>query len=327
MNLFLTGASGFLGSHTALELIRRGHQVTALVRKTSNVQPLRSLSLHWVEGSIPDNPPSPDLFQTIDVVVHIAGIVKALSEKDFIRVNAEGTESLVKAIFASPRRPKRFIHISTIAVHDPSRDGNDFCLAPTQCHPLSGYGRSKLAGEKALEGLKGKTQTLILRPPVLYGPRDREFLPLFRSIRWGIAPLFQSGGNAFSICYIEDVARAIADLVETSLSSDEIFCLDDGAIHTWKSVAETVSQAMGKKAVSLSLPKPLFKVGAGFSQLWARLVGKPTIFTLDKINEMEQPSWLCGMERLQNKIGWKPKISLTKGMEITYQSYKDSKFL
>ena len=118
MNIFLTGASGFLGTHTALELTRRGHSLTALVRKTSQVEALRSLPIRWVEGALPESPPSPTLFEEVDVVVHIAGVVKALSEKEFIRVNSEGTESLVRAILASRRRPKRFIHISTIAVHD-----------------------------------------------------------------------------------------------------------------------------------------------------------------------------------------------------------------
>ena len=169
--------------------------------------------------------------------------------------------------------------------------------------------------------------TIILRPPVLYGPRDQEFLPLFQSIRWGLAPLLGSGKNELSVCYVEDVARALNDLVESLLTSDEIFCLDDGSIQTWKSMAETVSKVMGKKALSLKIPKPLFKIGAAFSQTWAKIRGKPAIFTLDKINEMEQPRWVCGYERLQKKRSWKPEVTLREGMERTYRYYRDVKLL
>jgi nucleoside-diphosphate-sugar epimerase len=192
---------------------------------------------------------------------------------------------------------------------------------------LSSYGRSKLAGEAALKALHGIVPTVILRPPVLYGPRDQEFLPLFQAIRWGLAPLLGAGKNELSVCYVEDVARAIGDLAEGPAISDEIFCLDDGSVQTWESLAKAVSEVMGKKALPLKIPKPLFQIGAAVSQTWANLRKKPAIFTLDKIREMEQPRWVCGYRRLKDKIGWSPKISLKEGMESTFQYYKQSNLL
>jgi nucleoside-diphosphate-sugar epimerase len=149
--------------------------------------------------------------------------------------------------------------------------------------------------------------------------------PLFRSVRWRIAPCF-TGKNAFSVCYIEDVSQAIADLAESPLSSDEIFCLDDGAVHTWRSLSKAVSLAMGKKALSLPIPKTLFKLGAGLSQAFSHLSKKPTIFTLDKIKEMEQPSWVCGYERLLKIIGWKPRVTLNEGLKKTRRYYQKPGF-
>jgi nucleoside-diphosphate-sugar epimerase len=321
MKIFLTGTSGFLGSHTAEELVRRGHSVTALVRKSSQINHLKSLPLKLVEGALPDCKLLKPFLEEADAVVHVAGIVKAKSPEEFFRINALGTQNLVQEILVASKKPKLFIYISTIAVHGPE-DGSDFCLPSSVCHPLSAYGKSKLRGEMALSAFQGKVRTIILRPPVLYGPRDQELLPLFKAIRFGFAPLFGSGKNSLSLCYASDVARAIADLVEKPTDSDEIFCLDDGASHTWKSIVQTLSQMMKKKTLMIPIPPLLFKIAAGISQTSGKLMRRPVMFTLDKVKEMEQPDWVCGYEKLKDRLGWNPQVSLTEGAEKTLTFYQ-----
>src|SRR5262245_14326083 len=111
MNLFLTGASGFLGSHTAEELIHRGHSLTALVRKTSQTNFLKSLPLKLVEGALPEVRSLETIFEETDAVIHIAGLIKARSEAEFFKANAIGTQSLVDQVLAAKKKPKLFIYV------------------------------------------------------------------------------------------------------------------------------------------------------------------------------------------------------------------------
>lgn len=320
MKIFLTGASGFLGSHTAKELIRRGHHVVALVRKTSRTEALRSLKIKLVEGSLPQTGLEQHL-EGADAVIHIAGIVKALSKAEFHRVNAQGTASLVDAILATKQPPKTVLYVSSIAALNPSRDGDDFCLPSEDCHPLTFYGQSKLAGEFQMKKLEGSLRTLILRPPVIYGPGDRELLKIFKAHRWGIAPLLGNGANRLSVCYVTDVSRAIADLVESPATTVRIFCVDDGEIHTWRSFSRTLGAVMGRRAIPLPLPSFLFYAGAALNQAWSQITRRADVFTLNKILEMRQKSWRCGYRQMA-ALGWRPETCLKDGLARTLDYYR-----
>lgn len=324
MKILLTGASGFLGTHTARELLKRGHHVTALVRSTSKVDLLKKMNLNFVEGSLPQEKSLEKALEGVDVVVHVAGIIKAFSEEDFFEVNAHGTEYLVREILSLALRPKLFLHISTIAVHDPGRDGPDFCLPAPDCHPLSQYGRSKRAGELALEGLRNHVPTLVLRPPVLYGPGDRELLPLFKACRAGWVPVYEKGTNRFSVCYVEDIARAIAVLTEWLPKENEIFCLDSGEIHTWKTITLTLGEILKRSPRLLTLPDFAFSGAAWISQTIAKISGHPEVFTLDKMREIRQNSWVCGHEKLKARTGWKPELRFLEGARRTLRAYEEA---
>ena len=326
MKILLTGASGFLGSHTAKELCRRDHEVFALVRPTSRRDHLESLGVQLVEGALPDCQGLEPTLNKVDAVIHVAGIVKALSQREFNQVNAQGTENLANKVLQATPRPRFFLHVSSIAVHNP-QEGKDFCLPSEQCNPLSHYGQSKLKGELALKPLSGKVRTVILRPPVLYGPGDTEILPLFKALSRGFAPLFQEGNNQVSLCYIEDVARAIADLIEKNLSSDEIYCLDDGATYSLRGLARNISEILGKKAQMIHLPYPAFFLAAGLSQTWAQIRRKPAVFTLNKLKEIKQSHWVCGAEKLHNHLGWEARVPLREGMTQTLAYYRETGLL
>lgn len=326
MKIFLTGISGFLGSHVAELLASQGHEIYALVRKTSKLHTLQ-YPIHLVQGELPHlEHLSPTLSQ-VDAVIHIAGKVKALHSKEFHETNALGTLNLVKACLQAKPKPKIFLYVSTIAVVHPKLNHSDFCSPPEQCLPVSWYGQSKLEGEKALKLLQGQIRTLILRPPVLYGPRDQELLTLFKSIHKGFAPLYGKGSNQLSICYVKDVADCIADLLKHPPNQDEIFCLDDGAIHTWKSLAQTIAKSLNKNILLFPIPSFLFPVGAFFTELYAKLSSRAQIFTLNKIKEMQQTSWVCGYEKLKTQRAWKPKTSLETGAQLSYQFYRDNNWL
>ncbi len=321
MNIFLTGGSGFLGSHIAQALCENGHTVFALVRKNSNREHLQYKNLHFVEGSLPECDFDFSVLESCDAVIHCAGLVKALSREDFFKINAKGTEKLVSLLLKLKYPPKHFIHISTLAVVNPEKDGDDFCISLSHCHPLSLYGQSKLAGEKALEKLKDKMMVSILRPPVLYGPRDFELEPVFKLAALGLAPLFGNGGNRFSICHAKDVATAILTLLKEAKISD-IYCLDDGQALSWKEFLKAIGVALNQKLFYLNIPEIFFSAAAEAADLISKLRNKAQIFGSEKIKEMKIKSWVCGYQKLNEKFGWEPKIKLEEGLKECLEFYR-----
>lgn len=326
MNIFLTGASGFLGGHLAHELKRRGHQLTALVRPSSRKNHLKELGVSLIEGSFPDPGPLAKVFSKMDGVIHVAGAIKALSEKQFNEVNGEGTSHLVQEVLAANPTPKFFLQVSTVAVVNPNQS-EDYCLPPENFQSLSFYGESKRRGELALSPLKGKTRVITLRPPVLYGPKDYEFLPFFKSIRLGFAPLFRDGSGQLSVCYGPDVAQAIADLVEHLPQEDKIYCLDDGEVHTWRTLAESIATLLEKKPIFIKAPLPIFYAMAFLTQAWAKIRRKAEVFSPNKMLEIKQERWVCGHEQLTRDTGWQPKVGLAEGMKQTYEFYRSEGLL
>ena len=326
MKIFVTGATGFLGSHVIDVLLERGHRLNVLVRPTSFLRKLKERGVALTQGQLPQNISLKDALSGCDAVVHIAGVTKALSKAEFFRVNAGGTAYLVEQILQAYPRPRLLVYLSSLAAVNP-QDGEDFCQPAERGPALSHYGESKRQGELALGPLRGKVQVLILRPPVLYGPRDTEFLSLFRIIGRGLAPMYRGGKNRLSICYGPDAARAVADLVERPTAGDSTYCLDDGAIHTWRSLAASVAKAMGKRPLFLRLGDPLMYAAALVNQGWAQLRRRPEIFTLNKMKEMRQNSWVCGYEKLHEATGWQPQTPLEIGMDKTYQFYRQEGWL
>jgi nucleoside-diphosphate-sugar epimerase len=321
MKVFLTGSTGFLGSHVTEVLRGRGHELAALVRPASLVRRLKEQGVELVQGQLPQSASLSEALSGCDAVVHMAGLIKALNKNEFFRGNTQGTAYLVEQVLRAPQRPRLFLQVSTLAAIDPSR-GEDFCQPAKHAPALSHYGESKRQAELALAPLQGKVQTIILRPPVLYGPRDGEFLPLFRMIGRGLAPMYRGGKNQLSVCYGPDTAAAISDLVERPPQGDGIYCLDDGAVHTWKTLATTIAEVMGEKPIFFPLHNPMMYSAALVNQVWAQLRRKPDVFTLNKMREMRQTRWVCGYRRLQAATAWNPSTALEAGMEQTYQYYR-----
>lgn len=317
----MTGASGFLGSHTAELLHDKGHEIQALVRATSQTEHLKKRKIPLVLGALPHCENFAKSLEGQDVIIHIAAVVKALSQKDFLYHNHLSTQNLVKTILSLKKKPQKFIHISTIAVHDPSQS-KDFCQPPEQCQPLSHYGESKMQAERSLEPLKDEMTVTILRPPVLYGERDWELFPLIQSVQKGLTPIWGKGDKQFSMCYVKDVAEAIATLVESPSCDSEIFCLDDGAEHSWRSVALEIGKVIGKEPRLIALPSFAFTLAAGLNQTWAQLRRRPHVFTLNKLKEMKQARWICGHQKLANHFKWEPSTSLKEGLQNTLEYYR-----
>ena len=194
MKVLVTGASGFLGSHIAEALVKDGHDIRVLVRETSDRRFLAGFPHEEAIGDVTHPASLPPALAGVAAVVHAAGLVKARSPEEFDAVNAKGTANLLAALDEAAPGLRRFVYVSSLAAHGPSEDGRP---RPPDAPPLpiTAYGRSKLKGEELVRAWRGSTRAVIIRPPVIYGPRDSQLLPFFRLARWRIAPLLAGGRN------------------------------------------------------------------------------------------------------------------------------------
>lgn len=327
MRVLVTGATGFLGSHIAEQLVRDGHDVRVLVRKTSDRRFLAGFPHEEAVGDVTDAASLPPTVAGVDAVVHAAGLVKARSAAEFDAVNARGTANLLRALDEAAPGLHRLLYVSTLAAHGPSDDGRPRPLdAPP--HPITAYGRSKLKGEDLVRAWGGGTRAVIIRPPVVYGPRDPQLLPFFQLARWRLAPLLAGGRNRISVVYVEDAARAIAQAATAEADvASKTYCLDDGNAYSWREMLAAVEEALGRRAFRLSSPRWAFGAAALASELYGSIRGRAVSLTREKVLEMSQPFWVCSHEALRRDLGWSPQVDLRQGARLTAAWYREQGWL
>ena len=327
MKIFVTGASGFLGSHVAEHFANAGHDVRLLLRPTSSREFLTGFPYESAIGDVTDASSLAPAVEGVDAVVHTAGLVKARNEAEFMAVNATGTANLLAAVDSTAPALKRFVHASSLAAHGPSVDGEPRPVdAPPK--PVSAYGRSKLAGERFVRESAFAARAVIFRPPVIYGPRDPALVPFFRLARLRVAPLLMGGHNRISIAYVDDVARAIvqATTAEADLGG-KTYCPEDGRIHTWRDLLAAVESAIGRRALRISAPRWTFTIGALASEAFGIATRRAVSLTRDKVREMAQRHWVCSGEDLGRDLGWSPQVDIREGARLTAEWYRQQRWI
>ena len=323
MRILLTGASGFLGSHIAEQLDQQGADVRALVRPTSDTRFLEGLEhVTLVPGAVEDESSLLAATEGVDGIIHAAGLVKARTPADFHRTNAQGTANLLDAARQNAPDLERFVLVSSLAVMGPSEDGRPL-PAGASPNPVTHYGRSKLAAEQAAQAAAHALPITIIRPPMIYGPRDREILPFFKSVQLGVLPLMGSPSSALSAIFAADCAAACIKALEADVPSGSTYYVEDGRTETLNELIGHIENALGRRAW-LRVPMPRFLMyGAALgSEVYGRVMGRAVMLTRDKLNELLAPHWVCDSGEAQAALVWKPRVSFEEGARITGAWYR-----
>ncbi|MEP7051629.1 MAG: NAD(P)-dependent oxidoreductase [Pseudomonadota bacterium] len=328
MTILVTGGTGFLGSHVIEQLSQAGRPVRALVRRSSDTRFLRTLSnVELVDGAIDDRASLDRAVAGVSAVVHSAGLVKARNLAEFTRVNARGTENLLEACLPLGASLKRFVHVSSVTVGGPSDAYGNPVSVDAAPRPVTDYGRSKLAAERLVVGKKDQLAVTIVRPPAIYGPRDREILAFFKSIKVGILPLLGSPQSKLSMVYGPDCARACIAAIDAKVPSGSIFAVDDGAVHTMAELIREAEAAMGKRAfLRIPLPRRVVEGAALLSESYGRLTNTAMMLTRDKCNELFD-QWVCDGSKACADLGWAPTVSFSQGVKQTVDWYRNAGWL
>jgi nucleoside-diphosphate-sugar epimerase len=326
LKALVTGATGFIGSHLVEALVRQGAQVKCLVRNKNRLGWVRNSPVEYVVGDCREKTSLVQAVQDVDWVFHLAGATTAVSEKTYFEVNGLGTENLVYACIKNNPGLKKFIYLSSQAAAGPNRSGGGK-KESDPCEPVSPYGKSKLLGEELALARAGELPLVILRPCAVYGPRDKGFYTLFKSLSRHIKPCLSDHNQQISMCYVEDLVRAILLAGETQTESGEIFFLADGHDYRMEEIGEIFAQAMEINALNLRLPGQLLFCMAFLAECVAKVTGKPSLISRGKVKEMLCRNWLCNIEKARAILGFTPLIALAQGAALTVAWYKKENWL
>ncbi|MGO8992822.1 MAG: NAD-dependent epimerase/dehydratase family protein [Polyangiaceae bacterium] len=327
MKVLVTGASGFLGSHVAEQLTRGGHDVRALVRKSSNRDFLERLDrIEFAYGGVEDAEKVAEAVKGVDAIIHSAGLVKARSADEFRKTNVEGTRNLIEAAKTHAPKLRRFVFVSSLTAAGPSLDG--IPLEKDGAGPVTHYGRSKLDAERVVLAAKDSIPVTVLRPAIIYGPRDHEILVFFKSVKKGVLPTVGKGDSTMSMVFGSDCAEACVKAITADVPSGSVYFVDDGEPYPFQTMVEGIEEALGKKAfLRFPLPMPVIWLAAVSSELYGKLSNKAVMLNRDKINEIRQPHWVCSSARTRKDLDWEPRVSLREGTAITARWYEDNGWL
>ncbi len=327
MNVLVTGASGFLGSHIAEQLAGAGHHVRALVRATSDVDFLQTLpGLEFATGSVDDPATLPEAVAGVDGVVHAAGLVKARSPAEFERCNVAGTENVLAAVRAHAPAIERFVLVSSAAATAPSADGAPVANG-VEPRPVTDYGRSKLAAERVARAHAAHLPLTILRPPMVYGPRDREAFQFFLAAARRVLPFLGDPEGKLSVIYGPDCARACILALTADVPSGSAYFVTDGRVYTRRQLLAGLELAVGRRAlVSVPLPGALLRAAALASEAYGRLSNRPVMLNRQKLAEL-LGQWVCDGSDAERDLGFRPEVDWLEGARRTARWYREQGWL
>ncbi len=322
MRTLVTGATGFVGSHLAEALRRRGDEVTALARSAAKAAVLAPLGVRVVPGDLHDRAALQLAVEGQEVVYHVAGVVAARSEAEFMAANRDGTRNVIEA--AERAGIARLVLVSSMAAAGPTIKGRPL-RGDERPRPVTAYGRSKLAAEAAVTA--SRLAWSIVRPPMVYGPRDLEVLKVFRLAKLGLAPVLGDGTQELSAVHGADLADALIAAGTSAATVGRAYYACHPEIFTGAELARAVGRAMGRSPAIIRVPAPIGRGVLMLTEAAARLTGQTTILTADKANEFFQPAWTGDPEPLASDAGWRASRDLRTGLGETYQWYRTAGWL
>jgi 2-alkyl-3-oxoalkanoate reductase len=323
--VLLTGATGFVGSHTAEAFAAAGWTVRALARSRDRARDLAARGADVVIGSLADASALTEACRDVDAVVHMAALLHARSDAELRRVNVEGTRTVVRAALAATTAPKRLVYLSSLAAVGPSRNGRGV-RGDDAPHPLTAYGRSKLEGERVCLEAADQLEVVILRAPAVYGPRDTDIYKFYRIARYGVFPVPTGPARRLQLVHVSDLAAALVRAAGTA-GAHGVYHIAEPRAYTWEEVGSLVGEALGRRVRSVHLPASMIRAVAGASELAAAAMGRSFIFNRDKARELLAPGWMCDTDAARDELGFVAKIPLGEGLRTTAQWYQEHGWL
>jgi len=324
MKAFITGATGFIGSHLADRLIADDtyKEVRCLVRSTDKW--LEGKRFKRIQGDLNDFSALTKGIKGADVVFHLAAIVMAPSQKEFTQANVNATEDVIR--IAQKNGVKNLVILSSLAAVGPS---NGAPIDETRSYqPISMYGRSKRDMEKSIQEIANKNQSIkIIRPPAVYGPREDQIFTYFKTFKKGLSTIVGDGNHPrLSMVYVDDLVDGILKASQKVDNGIHTYFISGPDTYNWNQIHAITSKVMGKSAFKLKIKPSLVKKIGGLIENAASLIGKYPVVNKEKTNELIL-EWTCTSKKAEKELGYKPRVSLQEGISRTIHWYQKHNWL
>jgi dihydroflavonol-4-reductase len=311
----VTGATGFVGSHLVETLVARGTRVRCLARARSDRRWLPS-SVEVATGSLDDPATLARAVAGVEVVYHLAALTSARRPADYDETNHRGVVRLLEVMAAHAPRA-RLVFCSSLAAAGPARAGRPLTEADPP-GPVGPYGVSKSRAEAAVAA--ANRDAVIVRPPAVYGPRDKDVLVAFRLAAHGVAIRTGPARQQLAFIHVRDLARGLIRAGETPGAAGVYFV--NGGNHSWEELIAAIGRAVGRQPTVVPLPAGVVRTAGFLAGSWTRYIGGRPFLTRERAWDLLQPNWTCDDTRARTELAYRPTVTLEDGMRETAAWYR-----
>ena len=322
--VLITGANGFVGSRLCRRMIADGYHVIAGIRDGCDGTYLAPLDVEYRFGDITKPETLPEMVAGVDYIVHNAGVVKVTRQARFYEVNQIGTRNLLDAAM-DVADLKKFVLISSAAGSGPSQPD----LPRTEdmpYEPITAYGRSKVAAEKEVLQMADKINSVIIRPPAVYGPGDKEMYAFFNILNNRIKPYLGNLRRRLQLVHVDDLARGIVCALKASTGSGSIYFIAEKQSYSYAELVGILRRAVGRVALPIYIPGWLVKAIAWLSEKIMKMFWKVPMFTVEKANEILS-NWEVSVDKAREELGFESQIDFAEGAQETTYWYREEGWL
>ncbi len=323
MNILVTGGTGFIGSHLVEQLSAKGYHVRCLVRKNSNISHIQNVCSEFVYGDLLDVRSLESAVRNAKYIFHLAAASgRSRPKEDYYSVNVLGTRNLLKACFRFNVNLDNFIYVSSVSAVGPSM--NEFPLTEeSPCLPVDFYGESKLAGEKVVSEYGNKLPATIIRPSLVYGPREKgryKVLWHMKMTEKGFRIGVGSKKGMFSIIYVKDLVEGFLAAAESNKSEGQKYILCNQNPTSFDEICKLSATALQKKTIPIRVPYFVRESAALLLEFYARMTNTRPLIRRKRSPHRSQ-HWVYDSSKAKRELSFQPRTSLQEGIENTAAWY------
>lgn len=321
MKYFVTGATGFIGSHLCRALLAKGDEVFGLVRNSEKLYPdLVDAGFQSVHGDLSLFCKEDTILPEVDYVIHLAGVVAGKNLAEYAEVNTKATQDVLTCLEGQSWKPKRFLLASSLAAYGPTQ-GDFFWSEEDAPSPIDPYGIAKLEAEKLL--CQASFPTTAFRPGIVLGWGDPATLTLFKMAKSGFAALPIGPQQKISFIDVQDAVTGIIAMCTEQDDERQSYFLVSNEIVGSDDILHAMAKVFGSSVFIAKIPKFVLWTAMVLSTFFSKIFGYTNQLDLKQYKQITAPNFLCRSAKLQEKTGWTPQLGLETSLKRAVDGYKD----